>query len=401
MRQVEVLVVGGGPIGAVAARAAAENGASVLLVEERSQPQQPPACTGLVSPRTLAVLGAPESVVLREIRRVTIHAPGGAELAIESTVIKAVVLDREKLESLLLDAAAAAGVEVRLGVRADWESVGAVRLTESGRSERIATRLTIGADGPESSVARECGLHSETSATHAVQAEIELVPVDGQRVDVYVGHEVAPGYFAWAVPAQDNRLRVGLAVGAESDPMPYLTRLLSTRFPQAPVISKVEAWIPIPPGGATVTDGVLIVGDAAAHVKPLSGGGLYFGGLCARIAGRVAAQAVHSGDVSAQALRPYEEACRAAIGAEMRFGSALRSILQGLSDSGIDSVIDALQDEELRRFAAERGDIDRLGQLVMHAAAHPRLWRRLLSLWTTVRAAGENLPPDPTVVASP
>jgi digeranylgeranylglycerophospholipid reductase len=402
MRCFDVIVVGGGPIGAVAARTAAEEGASVLLVEQRAEPQRPPACTALVSPRTLEVLGVPDAVVVRRIRGVVVHAPGGGELHVESDEEKALVLDRRELELSLLASAGAAGVEVRRGIRADRDTQGKLRLRGYEGSATVEGRVVIGADGPHSSVARWSNLRvGGVVAARAIQAELAVPCSERGSVDVFVGRHVAPGYFAWAVPAERDRIRVGLTVDPGRDPRALLDRLLADRFPEATPLSVVEAWIPIPPGGPTIADGVLLVGDAAAQVKSLSGGGLYFGSLCARIAGRVAARAAQSGNVSAASLRPYEDACQAAIGPEIRFGSAIRSILQGLSDDGIDAVIDVLQDDELRALAAERGDIDRLGQLLLHAASHPRLWKRLLGLWTAVRKADGDAPAELTTIASP
>ena len=77
MQRFDVVVVGGGPAGAVTARVAATAGASVLVLERRTRIEEPSACAGLVSPRTLSVLGASEACVIRRLRGVTFHAPGG------------------------------------------------------------------------------------------------------------------------------------------------------------------------------------------------------------------------------------------------------------------------------------------------------------------------------------
>ncbi len=97
MKQVDVLVVGGGPSGAVAARRAAETGARVLLVDQGDGESATVRCTGLVSPRTQETLGFSQTCVLREIRRARIHAPGGRTLEIDARTTKGLVLDRAAL----------------------------------------------------------------------------------------------------------------------------------------------------------------------------------------------------------------------------------------------------------------------------------------------------------------
>ena len=77
MTAYDVVVVGGGPVGAVAARHAAEVGARVLLIEQGECTGEPARCTGLVSPPTLDLLGVSTASLLREIRGGILHAPGG------------------------------------------------------------------------------------------------------------------------------------------------------------------------------------------------------------------------------------------------------------------------------------------------------------------------------------
>ena len=131
---------------------------------------------------------------------------------------------------------------------------------------------------------------------------------------------------------------------------------------------------------------MLLVGDAAAHVKPLSGGGLYFGGLCARAAGRAAAAAAAAPHDRPAPLRHYQDACRRLIGAETQFGAAARSVRDTLGDEEWNSVLAILDDRDLLALVAERIDLDHLRHMVSHVAGHPRTWRTLLRLWEVVRA---------------
>jgi digeranylgeranylglycerophospholipid reductase len=379
----DVVVVGGGPIGAVAARSAAEKNASVLLVERRDRIEGPSPCTGLISRQALVALGASERSVLRRIRAVIVHGPN-VRVELRAEVDKAVVVDRAELERELFERATGAGVEVRLGTSAVGAQPGAVRIRAQSGDDIVRARVVIGADGPESSVAAWFGLPGPAERLRAAQVEVAAAgPQDS--VEVFVGSRVAPGFFAWAVPAEPGQRRVGLAVPVALDPSRLLADLVARCFPAARVLSSIEAAIPIPPLTPIVGDGVLLVGDAAAHVKPWSGGGLYVGGVCARLAGRVAARVARDGDVSRARLSSYEDACRRAVGGELRFGGAVRAALQTVSDAALDDVLAALQDRELAAFLAREADVDHPSRILSRIALHPRLWTRLYALWAAVQ----------------
>jgi digeranylgeranylglycerophospholipid reductase len=384
MQRFDVVVVGGGPAGAVTARIAAETGAEVLLLEQRTRIEEPSACAGLVSPRTLAVLGASDACVVRRPRDVSFHAPGGAVLSLRTTTDRALVIDRSILELELLARARGAGVDVRLGTTAHAWRDGVVRCDAAAAEGAAVGAILVGADGPESRVAAWAGLPA-ASNLRALQVEAESPGPEADDVHVFVGRRVAPGFFAWSIPAQAGRRRIGLAVSDEVDPAPYLDRLLAQRFPNHRMVSRIEARIPIPSPRRTTADGALLVGDAAGHVKPLSGGGLYFGGLCARVAGRAAARAAKEPGEQAEHLRRYEDACRELIGPETRFGATARAIRDALDDDDWSTIFGILHHRDVLALVAERIDLDHLRHMVPHLVSRPRLWRPLFAVWDVVR----------------
>lgn len=378
---VQVLVVGGGPIGAVAARCAAEAGASVLLVDRRDALTRSSCCTGLVSSRTLATLGVSTGSVLREIRGVTVRGPNGHGLELSTVQTKAVVIDRTRLEQELHELARDAGVDVRLATEAVSAAADAIVLESDDGPMQVAASAVIGADGPHSRVAQWFGLPHPEQFVHAAQAVVETkqeIPSD--RVEVVLGEEVAPGFIAWAVPAEEGRLRVGLGVVPPFDPSEHLDRLLSTRFPECRVLSRAGGWIPVAPTPRSATDSVFLIGDAAGQVKPLSGGGLFLGGICARIAGRIAAETALSGVPNQRAAAAYESEWRSTIGREIAFGRSIRRILETLTDRDLNAVIATCDEPDLLSFLAEQADIDRFHRLPDELAARPLLWGKVLRL---------------------
>lgn len=380
MNRYHVVVIGGGPIGSVAARRAAEAGARVLLIERRESTSGPSPCTGLVSSRTLPALGTSESSVLRRIRSVEAHAPDGRRLVFRAEGEKAVVLDRVRLEAELQTRAREAGVIVRLGQEAVEVRPGGVELRSSRGPETIACGVVVIAAGLNGAPGATPVLPSPPRLFRAAQAVVDQEAPHPDEIRVYLGRSVAPGFFGWSVPAEPGRTRVGLAVPPGIDPAPYLERLLRLRFGNSPIRSRAFGRIPIGPVRDPLGEGLLLVGDAAGHVKPLSGGGLYTGAICARIAGRIAARAALSEQTRREDLSAYPIACDRAIGGEVRFGLAARDLLESLSDEGISDAFAALDQPDLLRFLAEAGDIDRLRSLPRHLARERGLWKRLLPL---------------------
>jgi digeranylgeranylglycerophospholipid reductase len=382
MSEFHVVVIGGGPIGCVAARRAASAGARVLLIERRASAREPSPCTGLVSPRTLPALGASESSVLRHIHSVAAHAPNGQKIVLRATTEKAVVLDRSRLEEELRELAEEAGATIRLGCDAVDLRPGRVDVRVEGGRETIKTGMIVVATGLSNALASAASLSTPPRLFVAAQAVVEEEPSAPDEVHVHLGRDVAPLFLGWSVPAEPGQTRVGLAVAQELDPAPYLERLLTQHFPGTRIRSRTFGRIPIGTAADPIGDGTLLVGDAAGHVKPLSGGGLYTGAICGRIAGRIAARAALLGRTRREDLTEYPLACDRAIGGEIRFGLAARDLLESLSDEGVDAAFAAIDHPDLLQFLALAGDIDRLRYLPRHVAGERALWRRLLPLLT-------------------
>ncbi|MFQ6090969.1 MAG: NAD(P)/FAD-dependent oxidoreductase, partial [Candidatus Bipolaricaulia bacterium] len=186
---------------------------------------------------------------------------------------------------------------------------------------------------------------------------------------------IAPGFFAWAVPSSPGRARVGLGTAQREALRGCFARLMG-QFPGDPAAIN-GGLIPIGPPSRTVADRVILVGDAAAQAKPTSGGGLYTGIVCAKIAGEIAARAVKGG---MKTLEEYERRWRGLLGRELWFGLLAHRLFAGLSDDELSRIIAALDDPEILGIIAEYGDIDYPSLLIKEMARRPRLWRKLLGL---------------------
>lgn len=383
----DVVVVGGSPIGAAAARHAASTGASVLLIEKGDGTGEPVRCAGIVSPHALEALGASTSSVLREICGGRLYAPGGRAIELHADTTKAVVIDRGVLTRELISAATAAGVVVRIHTQAVAARKGLITIENGRAREEVAVKVIIGADGPKSAIASWFSLSGPKRFLVAEQVVIAAEGRVGDGVEIFFGKDFAPGFFAWAIPAEEGRLRVGLAATPGSDISILLARLLREQFP-GKVLTRIGGLIPIGPAETTVADGALLLGDAAGQVKPTSGGGLYTGGVCARIAGQVAgdsaignaiSSAASAGAVDLEALSVYERRWQEEIGDELKFGHAARLLFSALTDEEIDRLFAAIDVPETLGMIAQNGDIDYPSRLIDSVLTQKKIRTRLLS----------------------
>lgn len=296
----DVVVVGAGPAGSLAARFAAEGGARTLLVDRRPALGVPVQCGEfLPQPEELAdLLGCapvideayriPESTVLRTTRTMACVAPTGRRYVFP---LRGCSVDRSRFDQTLAREAVAAGAELEhpAGVTRVHDDV-----VEFAARAPVRARVVIGADGPLSTVARSTGFSLPRELFRMVTATS-----DGEFPDeiaLYFG-QVAPGGYAWKIP-KVGQANVGLGVTH----LPAHTSLsaLLDRFASheglAPPHDRTRWWVPIGPPPRTAVHGrALFAGDAANLVMATNGAGIPTAMLSGRDAGVIAAAHVRSG----------------------------------------------------------------------------------------------------------
>lgn len=342
------------------------------MIDKGDAPRYPDRCTGIVSPRCLQEAGVGAEVVLREVRGGLIHAPGGRCLHIEAGDTRGVVIDRHLFQQRLLEMAEGEGVEYLPRACAVGMGEEGLLIERQGNLYRAKGGVVIGADGPRSSLAAWSGLPPPGEILIGLQAICRSGKVEGETVEVYIDQDLAPGFFAWVVPAEEGVVRVGLAT-------PEVQRVASRLKGFLDMLKlrplKVHGGlIPIGPRERTIANGVMVVGDAAAQAKPTSGGGLFTGIVAAKIAGRVA------GSLSAPdrgGLWAYEQGWRKRLERELSFGMAVRRLFKGLSNRQIARIFDILDNEVLLEVVALHGDIDYPSRIVKALLREPKQWWRI------------------------
>ena len=328
MPATDVLIVGGGPAGCVAAWEAAAAGAGhVLLIERDRAIGAPVRCAEGVGSAGLREFLNPDGApwVSRRITKVIFRAPDDTEVALRNDDV-GYVLDRRRFEPALADLAAQSGAEIRI-------STEATRLERSNGGWRVAlhgpqgdetwtAKVVIGADGVETMVGRWAGLETRVAARDmesCAQCVVGNISFDPDAIYLHFGPSVAPGGYAWVFPKGVGVANVGLGVVAlRSDgrnARQYLDAYLARHFPHGTVTGfTVGGVISHMTVKRTVADGVMLAGDAAHMINPMSGGGIITAMKAGRLAGRHAARAVRAGDTSAAALQPYHDEWMALLG---------------------------------------------------------------------------------------
>jgi digeranylgeranylglycerophospholipid reductase len=339
----DVVVVGGGPAGLIAARELATAGFSVRVLEEHEVIGAPVHCTGVLGLDAFEEFNLSRRAIVGAADAARFVSPNGTTLVIDAERVRAAVVDRSIFDRDLAASAVDAGAAIQTGVRV-------VSVTRGQRSVTIRTadgaseaRAAVLACGASYRFNRALGLGVPSVLVHSAQLEVPFPPLD--QVQVHFGRKIAPGGFAWVVPFERGGTtfaRVGLLCERDAGAR-FQTFAESIRAAQG----LSEPWpaprlrvLPLGPVPRTWTDRILAVGDAAGLVKPTTGGGIYYGLLTGHLAAGVLAEALGDDRLGASRLKEYERCWRARLGSEIRAGLAFRAVAARLNDVTVDRLIE-------------------------------------------------------------
>ncbi len=383
----DVAVIGGGPIGSHVAFRLAVLGYEVVVVERKTETGGPVCCTGIVSRECVSSLALDKDVVFRQANGARLLSPSGRVLRLWRPEPQGSIVDRTAFNVALANRAQGQGVEYRLN-----SSVVGAHFSDNGVSLEFgmqgngikylqARAVVIAAGAASAGLAVALGLGKVGDFAMGAQAEVEIMGVD--EVEVYFGGEITPGFFAWLVPISSQKALVGLL--SRRKPEVYLRRLLARLLAQGKIVStKVEmtrGGIPLQALARTYGERLLVVGSAAGQVKPTTGGGIYYGLLCADIAANHLNRALKSDNLSAENLSSYQREWRKRLGVELRIGYWARKLYERLSDRQIDQVFDIIEsngiDEALLK--AEDLSFDWHSKVVLRVMADKALSKAMVA----------------------
>ncbi len=370
LRTPDVLVIGGGPAGSMTAKWAARNGADVLLIEKRQEIGSPVRCGEGTSKEWLHEVGiTPGRWINVEVEGARIYSPSEKVFEINEKHAGnevGYVVERDGFDKQLAIDAANAGVEVLLktaavGLLKEGQRVVGAKVKRFGETVEIRAPVTVAADGFESQVGRWAGIPTNIAIKDmdtCLQYRMTNVDSDVRYCDFYLG-TVAPGGYVWVFPKGDGLANVGIGVQVSqvkspADAKTYLDRWIAKHpgYAKGKTIDIVGGGVSISaPLKQTVADGIMLVGDAARMIDPLTGGGIANGCIAGKICGEVAAEAVQAGDPSKTFFQKYERGWRARLEEKLYRNWLAKEKLVTLSDETFDKIIDALSDVRLEKLS--------------------------------------------------
>ncbi len=340
-------VVGAGPAGSFAAITALREGKKVLLSEEHKQVGVPAHCSGLVSAsglRQLKDVVDYRRITLNTITRANLHGKR-ERMTLSFPYPKAYVIDRAGFDRLAAEKYENEGGKIEKGSR----------ISELGD---FRSHVIVGADGPISTIARLFSFPKISSYASSWQGDYAYSSPDLSAVEVFFDQSWAPGFIGWVIPANEEEAKIGLGVTKKGD-LPrakkkFLEHLhLAKKKPHSQFSALIPLSVRKKTGGVFGNHHVVLAGDSAGQVKASSGGGIFFGASCGRLAGQLAGEPDE-----------YERAWRHAYGTDLSMHHLLRSTLDVLPMWGLDAWLMAMQRTRLDQWLMAAGEMDQYSKML-------------------------------------
>ena len=357
----DVLVVGAGPAGSMAAREASKEGVDVLLIDKKAEIGTPKRCAEGIITNTLreANIEVDNRWIARKIDAIRIVAPNSKELILDNNVHKlpdtGYILERKVFDKHMAMDAIRNGTKVMLRTHAvDAKKIGS-RVVVTAKCPdgliEIHTKIIIAADGPESLIGRSMGLKSNTDMKNMASCiQYEMVGIDKEnsnQIDIFIG-SVAPAGYVWIFPKANDVANVGLGVlktYTDKTSHDILNDFIKTHK-ETSNAQIVEMNVGGDPIGGIVEErygnNIMVVGDAAGFVNPLTGDGIRGALLSGIYAGQTAAKAISKEDYSKKSLKEYYDLTENKLNKTYSKFNKIKDFVVTLDDDVLNNIIEEL-----------------------------------------------------------
>lgn len=379
----DAMVVGAGPAGSYLAYSLAKLGYRVIVFEQRPKIGDAVCCTGIVGKECFDRFPIADNAILTQASSARFFSPSGKLLNLRKETVQAYVIDRAAFDGALARRAQEEGADYLLSARVDDIALAdhcvRAEVEYGGRMTNFDAKVVVISSGFGVSLPKRSGLGKIGDFVLGAQAEVAAKGVD--EVEVYFGQSIAPGFFAWLVPTASGKALAGLLT--RRNPGAYLKELLSRLFVEGKIASPeaepTYGIIPLKPLPKTYGERLVVVGDAAGHVKPTTGGGIYYGLLGADMAADTVHEALCADDLSAKRLARYEREWKRMLDRELQIGYLARRLYEQLSDSQIEHIFDLFHSNNIHEELLQSPDFsfDWHADSVLRFLGHKMLGRLL------------------------
>jgi digeranylgeranylglycerophospholipid reductase len=391
MMDYDVIVVGGGPAGSVTARFAAESGAKVIILERRNEIGVPVLCGEGISQRidNWGMLNGTRWIASK-MDGAKIYSPDGTMVKLSKEMAgneTGYVLYTEVFDQELARCAAKAGSDIMLNTEVinlvkKNNKITGVKARRFNEDFEINANIIVGCDGVESKIGKWAGINTvlkpydlETCA----QYTLTNVDYESDYCEFYIGNKIAPGGYIWIFPKGENTFNVGIGILASlSDsglPLKILNKFINNHIElkKGKPIRFLAGAVPVAKPIETVRDNLLLVGDAARHADPITGGGLTTSLEGGKIAGETIGNAIIENSFDKEFLSIYETRWKEAFGNKLIRNYIVKEIMLEFDDKTLNMLADSLKDYKFEEFST-------LSLVKALVIKHPTLLMRLKPL---------------------
>jgi digeranylgeranylglycerophospholipid reductase len=393
----DAVIVGSGPAGSVTARFAAETGAKVLIVERRAEVGVPVLCGEGISQKVdhFKVLEGKRWIATK-MEGARVFSPNGTKITLSAEYAgneTGYVVYRDIFDQELAREAAQKGAEIMLNtcaidlLKKDGKIKGIV-VQHFDETLEIEADVVVGADGVESRIGKWAGIQT-TLKPHDLETCVQYtlcnIDWDSPYCDFFLGKHVAPGGYVWVFPKGKDVANVGIGILASlsesGKALHFLDRFIATQpeLKKGEPLRVITGADPVAEPIQSVKDNLLLVGDAARQVDPITGGGLMHTIEAGKYAGVTIAKAVEKQRFDSQTLSDYETKWKNAFGKKLHRNYVAKEIMLDMEDKTLDMLADSLKDYKFEEFST-------LSIIKALVTKHPSLLAKLTPLMKLVRA---------------